>query len=175
MKRLLLSTVLTLSLSGCLLPSGVNPTLGCSPFTGCQQKDFYLPGRGYWAPKPMFKQKATYATIGGAALGASLGKDPVTAAVYGTIGLVIGYVIGDTIDKVDQLHAAMAINQSFNRGEPVSWRNKKGNFSVTNTPAALYGVCREFITDMVVNGENKQMRGTACKNNKGEWIMKEAY
>ena len=47
----------------------------------------------------MFKQKATYATIGGAALGASLGKDPVTAAVYGTIGLVIGYVIGDTIDK----------------------------------------------------------------------------
>ena len=105
----------------------------------------------------------------------TLGVPRAAMTIHGYDDLVIGYVIGDTIDKVDQLHAAMVINKSFDRGEPVSWKNKKGNFSVTNTPAALYGVCREFITDMVVNGENKQMRGTACKNNKGEWIMKEAY
>jgi len=175
MKSLLLSTAVALSLSGCFMPSGINPSLGCSPFTGCQQKDFYLPGRGYWAPKPMFQQKATYGALGGAALGASLGKDPATAAIYGVLGLVVGYTIGDTIDKVDQMHAAMAINHSFNNNTPVTWQNQKGNFSLTNTPKKVNGICREFVTDMVINGKDKQMRGTACKNYKGEWVMKETY
>ena len=158
------------------MPSGINPTLGCSPLTGCQEKDYYLPGKGYWAPKqPMLQKKSTYGALGGAAIGASLGKDPVSAAVYGVVGLVIGFQVGDTIDKIDQLHAAMAINHSFNNNTPIKWTNPKGNFSVTNIPKKVNGVCREFVTDIVVNGDSRQMRGTACKNVKGEWIMKEAY
>ena len=30
------------SLGGCFMPSGINPTLGCNPHIGCQQIDFYL-------------------------------------------------------------------------------------------------------------------------------------
>ena len=179
MKTLALSSVLVLSLSGCLggglMPSGVNPTLGCSQITGCQQKDFYLPGKGYWAPKPMFKQKATLGAIGGAALGAALGKDPLSSAVYGVVGLVVGYTVGDTIDKVDQMHAAMMITRSFDTNTSVSWQNPKGNFTVKNTPTKTIGTCRQFVTDIIANGNPIQMRGTACRNDKGQWIMKEAY
>ena len=180
MKRLLLSTVLTLSLSGCLMPSGINPTLGCSPITGCQQKDFYLPGKGVWAPKqPMLNKKSTYGAIGGAAIGASMGKDPVSAAVYGVVGMVVGYTVGDTIDKVDQMHAAMAINHSFNSNTPVTWKNQKGNLTVKNTPTRTTGSaikpCREFVTEIIVNNKPTKMRGTACLTPKGEWEMREAY
>jgi surface antigen len=180
MKTLLLSSVLALSLSGCFMPSGINPTLGCSPITGCQQKDFYLPGKGYWAPKqPMLQKKSTYTALGGAAIGATLASDPVSGAIYGVVGLVVGYIVGDTIDKVDQIHAAMAINYSFNNNTSVTWQNPRGNFIVKNTPTRTTGSstkpCREFITDIIVNGKQKQMRGTACLTPKGEWEMKEVY
>ena len=138
-----------------------------------------MPGKGYWAPKPMFRQKTALGAIGGSAIGASLGgKDPVTIALYGTIGLVLGYMVGDTIDKIDQLHAALVIDRTFHMNEnhqTSSWRNKRGNFSVSATPLSRSGSCREFITSVMVNGKNKEMRGTACRNPQGEWIMKEAY
>ncbi len=70
MKRLLLSSVLALSLSGCFMPSGINPTNGCNPVTGCTAKDYYLPGKGVWAPKKTVGKKAMYGAIGGAAAGA---------------------------------------------------------------------------------------------------------
>ena len=55
------------------MPSGINPTLGCSPITGCQAKDYYLPGKGVWAPKKTVGQKAMIGAVGGAAAGAYLG------------------------------------------------------------------------------------------------------
>ncbi len=179
MKRLLLSTVLTLSLSGCLMPSGINPTLGCSPITGCQQKDFYLPGKGVWAPKDNIFTKAKFGAIGGAAIGASMGKDPVSAALYGVVGLVVGYSLGDTMDKVDQLYAAKMMENSMNlnaNGVSSSYSNPKNNLKVTNTPISNSGVCRQFITDVLVSGEQRKMKGTACKiNSTGEWELKDLY
>ena len=86
MKRLLLSSVLALSLSGCLMPSGINPTLGCSPITGCQAKDYYLPGKGVWAPKKTVGQKAMIGAVGGAAGG------PVGALLGAAFGVVFHLV-----------------------------------------------------------------------------------
>ena len=51
--------------------------------------------------------------------------------------------------------------------------------NVKNTPLKTTGSaikpCREFITEIVVNNKQKQMRGTACLTPKGEWEMKEVY
>ncbi len=179
MKRLLLSTALTLSLSGCFMPSGINPTLGCSPLTGCQEKDYYLPGKGVWAPKQNMMTKGKIGALTGAAIGASLGKDPVSAAMYGVIGLVVGYSVGDTMDKIDQLHAARMMETSMNNnanGVSSTYSNPKSNLTITNTPISNSGVCRQFITDVVVGNEQRKMKGTACKiNSTGEWELRDIY
>ena len=96
MKTLLLSSALILSLSGCLLPSGINPTLGCNPITGCQSKDYYLPGKGVWSPKQSFN-KSMIGAVGGAAAGAALGSKggPFVAAGMPLIHLAEGNILTD--------------------------------------------------------------------------------
>ena len=88
MKTVLLSSVLAFSLSGCLMPSGINPTLGCSPITGCTSKDYYIPGRGVWAPKQSSFTKAKIGAVGGAVTGAYLGRgDPFMSAAGAVVGV----------------------------------------------------------------------------------------
>ena len=179
MRHLTLSTVVvaTLSLSGCLLPSGINPTLGCSPINGCTAKDYYLPGKGVWAPKPVVHgKKAMIGTIVGAGLGSYLGRgsNPLTVAAFTVGGLVLGHELGSTFDKIDQMYATMLLSQSLNRnrdGEMTTWKSPKKNIQVSAMPKNTQGTCREFITSVIINGKQRDVEGTACKVN-GEWELK---
>ncbi len=180
MKNLQLSSTLIivgLSLSGCFMPSGINPTLGCSPITGCTSKDYYLPGRGVWAPKPMIQRKSMMGALGGAAVGSYLGasKSPLVAATYGIIGLVMGHQIGSAFDKVDEMHAAARLEYALNNNPDGVYTNyNRGQVSVRSKPTATQGSCREFVSDVQVGGKAKKLKGTACKVN-GEWELKELY
>ena len=178
MKNLLFSSTIVLSLSGCLLPSGINPTLGCNQLTGCTSKDYYIPGRGVWAPKQSSKiTKAKMGAIGGAVTGAYLGRDPLTSAVGATAGLIIGHEIGAMFDKVDQIHATMLLRQTLTNnpnGQMSTWENPEKGFSVTQGPIATNGNCKEFISKVTVGKELRNIKGTACLEN-NEWIMKEVY
>ena len=176
MKRLLLSSVLALSLSGCLMPSGVNPTNGCNPLTGCTAKDYYLPGKGVWAPKKTVGKKAMYGAIGGAAAGAYMGGgDPMTSAAMGVIGLVLGHEVGAMFDKVDEMHATMKLASALdNNPNGVYNHYQRGNVVVRSKPTATNGTCREFETDVMVGDISRKMKVTACKIN-GEWELKELY
>ncbi len=178
MKRLLLSSVLALSLSGCLMPSGINPTNGCNPLTGCTAKDYYLPGKGVWAPKRTVGKKAMYGAMGGAAVGAYAGAasgDPISAAAFGLIGLVLGHEIGAVFDKVDEIHAAQKLQLALdNNPDGVYNHYSRGNVAVRSKPTATNGTCREFETDVMVGDISRKMRGTACKVN-GDWELKELY
>ena len=162
------------------MPSGINPSLGCSPITGCQSKDYYLPGRGVWAPEPMFGRKATFGALGGTITGAYLGArsgDPLTAATMSVVGLVIGYEVGAHFDKVDQMYATMLLRKSLNNnkdGEVSTWSNPNKQVVVTAAPVATNGNCREFVSDVHVEKETRQIRGTACMEN-NEWTLKELY
>jgi len=162
------------------MPSGINPSLGCSPIIGCQSKDYYLPGRGVWAPEPMFGKKATFGAIGGAVTGAYLGAqsgNPLTAAAGSVAGLVIGYEVGAHFDKVDQLYATMLLRRSLNNnkdGEVSTWSNPNKPVVVTAAPVATNGNCREFVSNVHVEKETRQIRGTACMEN-NEWTLKELY
>jgi len=178
LRTLLLSSALILSLSGCLLPSGINPTLGCSPLTGCTAKDYYLPGKGVWAPKQSFN-KATIGAVGGTLIGAALGSggDPLTAAAYSVAGLVIGHEVGATLDKIDQIHATMLLRQSLSNnanGQVSTWTNPDKQVAVTAAPIATNGNCREFVTTVQVKKSQRKMKGTACMEN-NEWVLKELY
>ena len=178
MRTLLLSSALILSLSGCLLPSGINPTLGCSPLTGCQSKDYYLPGKGVWAPKQSFN-KSMIGAVGGAAAGAALGSKggPFVAAAYSVVGLVVGHEIGATLDKIDQIHATMLLRQSLSNnvnGQVSTYTNPNKQIAVTAAPIATNGNCREFVTTVQVKKSQRKMKGTACMIN-NEWVLRELY
>ena len=162
------------------MPSGINPSLGCSPITGCQSKDYYLPGRGVWAPKPMFSKKATFGAMGGAVAGAYLGAQtgsPLTAAAGSVAGLVIGHEVGAHFDKVDQMYATMTLKEALNNnqdGQHSTWKSPNKPVVVTAAPVATNGNCREFVSDVSVEKETRQIRGTACMEN-NEWTLKELY
>ena len=180
LRNLLLSTVCVLSLGGCLMPSGINPSLGCSPLTGCTSKDYYIPGKGVWAPKQSSFNKARIGAIGGAALGAFAGAksgDPLTAAAYTVVGLVVGHEVGAHLDKVDQIHATLLLQQSLSNnvnGQVSTWSNPAKQVMVKAAPVTTNGNCREFITTVQVGQSQKNMKGTACKQN-NEWVLKELY
>jgi len=179
MKIPLLSSLLVLSLSGCLLPSGINPTLGCSPLTGCQSKDYYLPGRGFWAPKQSFN-KSMIGAAGGATAGAALGSKsgPLVAAAYSVVGLILGHEIGATFDKVDQMYATMTLRSALNNnqdGQLSTWQSpdQKSVYGSAG-PVATNGNCREFVSNVQVGNETRKMKGTACMIN-SEWVLRELY
>ena len=178
MKRLALSSVLILSLSGCLMPSGINPSLGCSPITGCTDKDYYIPGRGVWAPYKSGITKAKMGAVGGAVTGAYLGRgDPFTSAAGAVVGMVVGHEIGAHFDKVDQIHATMLLRQTLTtnpNGQMSTWANPDKGFTVTQGPVTTRGNCREFVSKVAVGKQLRNIRGTACLEN-NEWVMKEVY
>ena len=178
MKKLLLSSTLVLSLGGCLMPSGINPTLGCSPLTGCTAKDYYIPGKGVWAPKQSGITKAKIGAVSGAITGAYLGRgDPLLSATGAVVGMVVGHEVGAHFDKVDQIHATMLLRQTLTNnpnGQMSTWTNPEKGFSVTQGPVATKGNCREFISKVTVGKELRNIKGTACFEN-NEWIMKEIY
>ena len=175
MKHLALSSVLVLSLSGCLMPSGINPSLGCNQLTGCTSKDYYIPGRGVWAPKQSGITKAKIGAVGGAAAGAYLGRgDPLTSAAGAVVGMVVGHEVGAHFDKVDRIYATMLLRQTLttnSNGQMSTWANPDKGFTVTQGPVATNGNCREFVSKVTVGKELRNIRGTACLEN-NEWIMK---
>ena len=178
MKTILLSSVLAFSLSGCLMPSGINPSLGCSAVTGCGEKDYYIPGRGVWAPKQSSFTKAKMGAVGGAVTGAYLGRgSPLTSAAGAVIGMAVGYEVGGHFDKVDQIHATLLLRQTLTNnanGQMSTWENPEKGFSVTQGPVATNGNCKEFISKVTVGKELRNIKGTACLEN-NQWVMKEVY
>ena len=173
MKRLALSSVLILSLSGCLMPSGINPSLGCSPITGCTDKDYYIPGRGVWAPYKSGITKAKIGAVGGAVTGAYLGRgDPFTSAAGAVVGMVVGHEIGAHFDKVDQIHAALVLQNVLNNnadGSYSHWKSPRKDMVVQAKPVATNGTCREFQSEVFMSDNKpKSITGTACRVN-GEW------
>ena len=177
MKTILLSSILAFSLSGCLMPSGINPTLGCSPVTGCGEKDYYIPGRGVWAPKQSIT-KAKIGAVGGAVTGAYLGRgSPLTSAAGAVIGMAVGYEVGGHFDKVDQIHATLLLRQTLTNnanGQMSTWGKPEKGFSVTQGPVATNGNCRDWKSKVTIGKELKIVTGYACFEN-GDWWMKEIY
>ena len=162
------------------MPSGINPSLGCSPILGCTAKDYYLPGKGVWAPKPMFGRKSTIGAAGGAIAGAYWGAqsgDPLITAASTVGGLVVGHEIGAHFDKVDQIHATMLLKQTLHTnqdGQLSTWQIPDKGVTVTQGPVATNGNCREFVSNVQIGKDAKQIRGTACMIN-NEWVEQEVY
>ena len=161
---------------GGFAPSGVRD-YSCQPY--CDSGDFYIPGKGHWAPEKQML-KADYGAIGGSAIAAALASstdDPLIVASAAVVGLVVGHGVGNTLDKIDQIHATMVLREYLyqnNDGQNTSWYHPDKDIVVNAMPTDTNGKCREFITSVQVDSQLRKMRGTACLIN-DEWKLKEIY
>lgn len=117
---------------------------------------------------------ATGAVLGGV-LGAQVGggSGRTAATIAGTVlGAFLGSSVGRTMDTVDQLKTASALETSKS-GTPTTWRNPDTGNVYTVTPMRTYdtasGPCRDFETVAEIGGRNEVVRGTACRQPDGTW------
>ena len=122
-------------------------------------------------------REAVGALIGGVvggAIGSNVGRGDGRniAIVAGTIlGAVLGARVGSDMDRADR--ACFAHTMELGRpGQPVVWASPNGaNYTVT--PAALYQRdgrnCRNYTTEIVIDGRRERGHGTACQTGDGQW------
>jgi len=143
-KTLLLASVLTVSLAGCQTP----PT----------QEDT---GR-------------VVGSVLGGVLGSNVGKGSgkTAAIIAGTIlGGYLGGAVGKSMDENDRYRA----NQAFETNptnQSSSWRNPDNGNEYTVTPTRTYandsGPCRDYTTEVIIDGRRESATGTACRED-GKW------
>jgi len=113
------------------------------------------------------------AVVGGV-LGSNVGggRGKTAAIIAGTIlGGYFGGKIGKTMDDNDRYRA----NQAFETtptNQASSWRNPDSGNEYSVTPTRTYatndGPCRDYTTEVIIDGKRETATGTACREN-GKW------
>jgi len=117
----------------------------------------------------------TGAVVGGVVgsqIGGGSGKAIATGVGF-LLGAIIGGDIGHTLDVMDERNAQRALENN-RTGQATSWNNPDEGKQITVVPTRTFqsdagGYCREYQTDVVVNGQRQQAYGTACRQPDGSW------
>lgn len=111
----------------------------------------------------------------GGVLGSQVGKGKgkTAATIAGVlVGAYLGGKIGRSMDANDQrkAHSALENNQS---NQPASWHNPDSNRDYAVTPTSTYktadGYCRDYTTEVSIDGKREVAKGTACREPNGSW------
>ena len=124
--------------------------------------------------------KQTVGTGVGGAVGGVLGSNigdgsGKTAAIIGgtLIGAVIGGKIGADMDELDRRRAASTL-ETYPTGRTNSWQNPDTGTNYNFTPTRTYETsgqpCREYDMEVYMDGRREIVKGTACRNSRGEWV-----
>jgi surface antigen len=116
----------------------------------------------------------------GALIGAQIGNGDgrVAAIAIGTLaGALVGQDIGRTLDRADQvsMQQSSQIALETNRTNYAStWVNPDTGHSGSLTPTRTYQsssgrYCREYQQTVIINGEQHEAYGTACRQGDGSW------
>ncbi len=112
----------------------------------------------------------------GGVLGANVGDGSgKTAAIIGgtLIGAIIGGKIGADMDELDRRRAATTL-ETYPTGRTNSWQNPDSGANYNFTPTRTYETsgqpCREYDMEVYIDGRREIVKGTACRNSRGEWI-----
>ena len=124
--------------------------------------------------------KASIGAFGGAAFGGLIaaaaggGGAAIAGAVIG--GALLGGFAGNALDQRDKRLAAEAQQRALETaptGQPVTWNNPDTGHTGTITPTKTYqangSYCREFQSDVVIDGKPDKAWGTACRQPDGSW------
>ncbi len=111
----------------------------------------------------------------GSTVGAGQGK---TAAIIGgtLLGAMVGSEMGRYMDETDELKSQKALE--MNRDHQSSqWINPNSGAEFTTTPTSTYLTsggdnCREYQTEILIDGRKERGYGTACRQSDGSWQMR---
>ena len=114
----------------------------------------------------------------GAAIGSQIGRgNGNTAAIIGgtILGVIVGGNIGQSMDRVDQGCVGQILEHAPD-GRAIAWTdtNNGGRYRVTpdkpyQTSQGQY--CRKYMTNAVIDGYDRQVYSTACRQPDGAWQM----
>ncbi len=113
--------------------------------------------------------------IGGAQIGKGRGR--TAAIIVGTlVGAAIGGNIGRTMDDVDRMKVAAALEHSPSN-QSTTWRNPDSGNRYTVTPRRTYRrsvqtYCREYSIEAEIGGRREEVYGTACRQPDGSWQVR---
>lgn len=117
----------------------------------------------------------TGGVLGGLA-GSLVGGGAGTAVAIG-VGIVggalIGGYIGHNMDSTDYSNMNRSLSNRTNEG--TTWKNERTGTTYTVVPTSRYITvngnpnCRRFFTIANINGEDKKVYGTACRQSDGSW------
>lgn len=111
----------------------------------------------------------------GGVLGSQVGSgDGKTAATIAgvLIGGYIGGNIGRGMDENDRRNAYGALENNPTN-QPSKWHNPDSNKDYAVTPTRTYdtaeGPCRDYTTEVMIDGRREIAKGTACREANGSW------
>jgi surface antigen len=124
--------------------------------------------------------KTTVGAFGGGAFGGLIaaaaggGGAAIAGAVIG--GALLGALGGNMLDQRDKRMAAEAQHQALEAGrtgQPIAWSNPDSGHQGTVTPVRTYQsggtYCREFQSNVTIDGKSEKAYGTACRQPDGSW------
>jgi surface antigen len=126
-------------------------------------------------------QKTTIGTLGGSAGGALLaravGGNAYGIAAGGILGALVGGAIGARLDAADRAAQQQTLLGTLNHqavGYPSRWANPQSGHSgtvvVTRNVTERNGqYCREYQSDVTINGQIQRAHGVACMEPDGSW------
>jgi surface antigen len=113
--------------------------------------------------------------IAGGLIGSTIGGGGGQMAAIGIgaiAGAIIGGEIGKSMDRQDQMIAMQAM-ETVPTGRTKSWTNPDSGRAYEVTPVRTYyrqaRACREYNTQVIIDGRRQTMVGQACRNPDGTW------
>lgn len=123
------------------------------------------------------KVGAVLGGVAGGAIGAKVGSAdnrPVAILVGGVLGAVIGAKIGRAIDDSDRGCMGHALELAGEK-TTVRWTNSAGvryELTPTRNLGDKASPCREFITKVASGKVSDAVKGVACRQRNGDWVLK---
>ena len=119
--------------------------------------------------------------VGGALIGSQFGRGTgqlIGVAVGALVGSQLGGYLGHQLDERDKALAQQTLHNSLESapdGRVNSWKNPNtshsGQIRVNNTVTQGANVCRDYTHMVMIDNKQEQVKGRACRNSNGEWIV----
>lgn len=159
-KRLKLCSVLAALVAGLLACAGPGGPYGQGPYIG-----------------PKATLGAAGAAAAGGLIGAAAGGGPEGIVAGALLGGLLGGALGSVLDHQDRRYAYRAAHDGLEyapSGAPTDWYNPDSGHTGSLTPTRTWqrpdgAYCREFLSDVTIDGWKERAYGTACRQPDGSW------
>ncbi len=115
--------------------------------------------------------------VSGALIGQAIGRDTEATLIGAAIGTVLGYIVGNEMEKYDrqELNHAYEYGPS---GQVSSWQNPDNYNTYQVIPQPAYTQpqrpqtpCRRAEIIATIDGKTERTYTTACRNSAGQWEL----